>query len=315
MAEPPADAYQRTVVARTGAGHAGGMWRFEFDAGDSRGLERQGDGRRCTCAVVERYRGSDTASAGIDLVENRLVGIKSREIYEAPAATILHFAHTELERLTLDKSVFHMKNQLAAEYANLVYNGLWFSPLREALDAFVNETQKTVTGTGAAEALQGERGHRRTEVRPFPVQREAGDLHRRRHVRPQSLGRIHHDLRIAGEDVPPGEQQPPRRSRESFESDCPDGTGIVKKQPGRFRKPLDPEALAFSSSLPVDRRLYREDIEGSIAHVTMLARQGSSPLPTRRPYATVCVQIRKEIESGRILGESVRPRREPARGR
>jgi argininosuccinate synthase len=82
----------------------------------------------------------------IDLVENRLVGIKSREIYEAPAATILHFAHTELERLTLDKSVFHMKNQLAAEYANLVYNGLWFTPLRQALDAFVNETQRHVNG-------------------------------------------------------------------------------------------------------------------------------------------------------------------------
>jgi argininosuccinate synthase len=82
----------------------------------------------------------------LDLVENRLVGIKSREIYEAPAATILHFAHTELERITLDKSVFHMKHQLSAEYANLVYNGLWFTPLRNALDAFVNETQKPVSG-------------------------------------------------------------------------------------------------------------------------------------------------------------------------
>ena len=91
----------------------------------------------------------------IDLIENRLVGIKSREIYEAPAATVLHFAHTELERLTLDKSVFHMKHQLAAEYANLVYNGLWFTPLRSALDAFVNETQKTVTGTVRVKLFKG----------------------------------------------------------------------------------------------------------------------------------------------------------------
>ena len=91
----------------------------------------------------------------IDLVENRLVGIKSREIYEAPAATILHFAHTELERLVLDKSVFHFKSQLAHEYANLVYNGLWFSPLKQALDAFVNETQKSVSGTVKVKLFKG----------------------------------------------------------------------------------------------------------------------------------------------------------------
>jgi len=91
-------------------------------------------------------------------VENRLVGIKSREIYEAPGAAILHFAHTELERLTLDRSVFHLKNQLASEYANLVYNGLWYSPLRNALDAFVDETQKTVTGTVRVKLYKGNIG-------------------------------------------------------------------------------------------------------------------------------------------------------------
>jgi len=91
----------------------------------------------------------------LDLIENRLVGIKSREVYEAPAATILHFAHTELERLTLEKSVFHMKSQLAAEYAMLIYNGLWFSPLRSALDAFVEETQRTVSGTLRLKLFKG----------------------------------------------------------------------------------------------------------------------------------------------------------------
>jgi argininosuccinate synthase len=83
------------------------------------------------------------------------VGIKSREIYEAPAATILHFAHTELERLTLDKQVSNMKHHLSAEYANLVYNGLWFTPLRAALDAFVNETQKAVTGSVTVQLYKG----------------------------------------------------------------------------------------------------------------------------------------------------------------
>ena len=82
----------------------------------------------------------------MDLVENRLVGIKSREIYEAPAAVALHFAHLELERLVLDKEVFHFKAKVAHDYANLIYNGLWFTPLRVALDAFVNETQKPMSG-------------------------------------------------------------------------------------------------------------------------------------------------------------------------
>ena len=89
------------------------------------------------------------------LVENRLVGIKSREIYEAPAATILHFAHTELERLTLDKAVFDLKGDLGQKYANLVYNGLWFSPLRNALDAFVDVTQRNVTGTVKVRLFKG----------------------------------------------------------------------------------------------------------------------------------------------------------------
>jgi argininosuccinate synthase len=94
----------------------------------------------------------------LDLIENRLVGIKSREVYEAPAATILHFAHTELERLTLEKSVMHMKSQLAAEYAALIYNGLWFSPLRNALDAFVDETQRTASGTIRVKLFKGNVG-------------------------------------------------------------------------------------------------------------------------------------------------------------
>jgi len=80
------------------------------------------------------------------MIENRVVGIKSREIYEAPAATILHFAHRELERLTLEKSVFQYKRNIGQDYANLIYNGTWFSPMRKALDAFVDETQKPVTG-------------------------------------------------------------------------------------------------------------------------------------------------------------------------
>ncbi|MFN3966313.1 MAG: argininosuccinate synthase [Endomicrobiia bacterium] len=82
-----------------------------------------------------------------DIVENRLVGIKSRGVYECPAGTILCFAHRELEYLTLDRETFHYKEIVEQKYAELIYYGLWFSPLKNALDKFIDETQKYVTGT------------------------------------------------------------------------------------------------------------------------------------------------------------------------
>jgi argininosuccinate synthase len=82
----------------------------------------------------------------IDHVENRLVGIKSREVYEMPAATILTLAHKELETITLPRELHHFKLGLEQKYAEQVYFGLWFSPLREALDAFIQKSQETVTG-------------------------------------------------------------------------------------------------------------------------------------------------------------------------
>ena len=80
------------------------------------------------------------------MIENRLVGIKSREIYECPALTVLIQAHRELESLTLTRDVIHYKYGIETTYGQLVYNGLWYSPLRQALDAFVQATQKSVTG-------------------------------------------------------------------------------------------------------------------------------------------------------------------------
>ncbi|HUI09811.1 MAG TPA: argininosuccinate synthase [Bacteroidota bacterium] len=153
MAEPPADAYQRTIAPEL-APDAPEYVDIDFEEGIPVGV---GGSRLEPVSLVFTLNdiGGAHGVGRIDLIENRLVGIKSREIYEAPAATILHFAHTELERLTLDRSVFHMKSQLAAEYANLVYNGLWHSPLRDALDAFVNETQKTVTGTVRVKLYKG----------------------------------------------------------------------------------------------------------------------------------------------------------------
>jgi argininosuccinate synthase len=82
----------------------------------------------------------------IDQMENRLVGIKSREIYEAPAAEILLLAHEELEGLVMDREFLHYKRLLSEKYAELVYYGLWFSPLKEALDSFFEVNQTRVTG-------------------------------------------------------------------------------------------------------------------------------------------------------------------------
>ena len=92
----------------------------------------------------------------IDMVENRLVGIKSREIYEAPAALLLHQAHRELEGLVLPKDLLRLMDHLSREYADLVYNGLWFSPTRSAIDAFVQNVQPRVTGTIRLKLYKGD---------------------------------------------------------------------------------------------------------------------------------------------------------------
>ena len=100
-------------------------------------------------SVVELLNeiGARNAVGRIDLVENRFVGIKSRGCYETPGGTLLITAHRELEALCLERDVAHYKQHIGLKYAELVYFGLWFTPLREALDAFVNETQKNMTGS------------------------------------------------------------------------------------------------------------------------------------------------------------------------
>ncbi len=90
-----------------------------------------------------------------DIVENRLVGMKSRGVYEAPAGTIVHRAHQLLESICLDKHTMQYKDILAAKYAELVYNGMWYSKLREALDAFVDVTQRSVSGVARLKLYKG----------------------------------------------------------------------------------------------------------------------------------------------------------------
>ena len=99
--------------------------------------------------------GGENGIGLLDIVENRLVGMKDRGLYETPGGTILYKAHQCLEMITLDKDTAHMKSKLAVDFADLVYNGKWFSPLREALSAFAEKTQEHVTGTVKLKLYKG----------------------------------------------------------------------------------------------------------------------------------------------------------------
>lgn len=91
----------------------------------------------------------------VDMVENRFVGMKSRGVYETPGGAILHFAHRQMESITMDREVMHLRDSLIPKYASLVYNGFWFAPEREALQALITESQKHVTGTVRVKLYKG----------------------------------------------------------------------------------------------------------------------------------------------------------------
>ena len=144
-AEPPAESFQwtRGVEKRSLKEH---MIEIDFDKGVPVGLNGKKKDALSLILTLNEL-GSLYGIGRMDMIENRLVGIKSRETYEAPAATIILQAHRDLESLVLDRELLHYKESIAQKYAELVYYGLWFTPLKKALDAFVETTQKNVTGT------------------------------------------------------------------------------------------------------------------------------------------------------------------------
>lgn len=107
--------------------------------------------------IIEKLNqlGGENGIGILDIVENRLVGMKSRGVYETPGGTILYAAHAKLEELTLDRETAHYKQQVALKFGELVYNGQWYTPLRKALSAFVSTTQETVTGTVTLKLYKG----------------------------------------------------------------------------------------------------------------------------------------------------------------
>jgi len=125
-----------------------------FESGIPVGL----NGKRMAAVPLVQELNKLAGANGIgraDIVENRLVGMKSRGVYETPAGTVLYFAHRELESLVLDRETLYQKEMLVPRYAQLVYNGAWYTPVREALDAFVTVTQKLVTGTVRLKLYKG----------------------------------------------------------------------------------------------------------------------------------------------------------------
>jgi argininosuccinate synthase len=148
LEDPWAEAPEAAYVLTRGSGKARGAKTLTVDF--EKGIPVKLNGKRMALVpLIESLNGiAGRFGVGrIDMIENRVVGIKSREVYEAPAADILMRAHEELEDLILDREFLHFKRALSDKYADLVYYGFWFTPLKEALDAFFAKHQGLITGT------------------------------------------------------------------------------------------------------------------------------------------------------------------------
>ncbi len=151
--EPPEDAYQMSIDPNKAPSKPTYV-EIEFEKGAP--VKLNGKKHNPVDLILKLNEAGGRNGIGrTDLVENRLVGIKSREIYEAPGAWILYHAHKDIESLVLDRELLHFKETIALKYAELVYYGLWFTPLKKALDAFINSTQKQVSGVAKVKLLKG----------------------------------------------------------------------------------------------------------------------------------------------------------------
>ena len=142
--------------------------------------------------------GARNAIGRIDLVENRFVGMKSRGCYETPGGTLLLTAHRELEALCLDRELAHFKQHIGLKYAEVVYFGLWFTPLRESLQAFVTSSQNDINGTVTLALYKGniDIAGRKSESSLYRPDRR--QLHHGRQLRPEGCRGLHSHSRVAG---------------------------------------------------------------------------------------------------------------------
>ncbi len=152
-AEAPEFVYQRTISPEAAPDRAT-VFTMDFERGDPVAI----DGERLSpAALLTRLNqlGHDNGVGRLDLVENRFVGMKSRGVYETPGGTILLAAHRGMESITLDRGAMHLKDELMPKYASLIYNGFWFSPEREMLQALIDKSQALVTGRVRVKLYKG----------------------------------------------------------------------------------------------------------------------------------------------------------------
>jgi len=151
--EVPDYVYSRTVNPED-APDAAEVITVDFERGDAVAINGEGMSPATLLEALNGY-GRRHGIGRLDLVENRFVGMKSRGMYETPGGTILHLAHRGIEQLTLDRGAAHLKDELAPRYAELIYNGFWFSPEREMLQAAIDHSQAKVTGTVRLKLYKG----------------------------------------------------------------------------------------------------------------------------------------------------------------
>jgi len=151
--EPPEFVYQRTIAPEAAPDRAT-VITIDFERGDAVAIDGQ---RLSPAALLTRLNqlGHDNGIGRLDLVENRFVGMKSRGVYETPGGTILIGAHRGMESITLDRGAAHLKDDLMPRYAELIYNGFWFSPEREMLQAAIDKSQEMVTGQVRVKLYKG----------------------------------------------------------------------------------------------------------------------------------------------------------------
>jgi argininosuccinate synthase len=151
--EPEEFVYQRTVSPEAAPDKATYI-EIEFERGDAVAIDGQ---RQSPAALLTRLNdlGKANGIGRLDLVENRFVGMKSRGVYETPGGAILHAAHRGIESLTLDRGAAHLKDELMPRYAELIYNGFWFSPERTMLQALIDKSQEHVSGTVRLKLYKG----------------------------------------------------------------------------------------------------------------------------------------------------------------
>ncbi|HEX9791506.1 MAG TPA: argininosuccinate synthase, partial [Kiloniellales bacterium] len=156
--EDPWDAPEEYVFSRSVAPEAAPdtptVITIDFEKGDPVGINGETLSPAALLTSLNKL-GGDNGIGRLDLVENRFVGMKSRGVYETPGGTILHVAHRAMESITLDRGAAHLKDELMPRYAELIYNGFWFSPEREMLQALIDRSQANVTGTVRLKLYKG----------------------------------------------------------------------------------------------------------------------------------------------------------------